>query len=1148
MATAPQINNPDGSGTTLALVMTTNLFALTFTGTLDPTVIDVQINVNGAGFVSDPTLVSLILPNFTVPNPASYPAGLQLNLGTNTILLRAIDINGGVSPTSSISVTVVTDVNLLQVLSPPTGISLQRLATSVDIVWSNTSPIQPVGYNIYASTGSQGTGSGYLKLNQDIIHYASSVTTDTQLLPIYTVNYDFTNPDSPGFNSPNLKVVATTVDPVTQVLIDTKAVNYAPLISAENYQYSVTVTKILEVGQFTFNHNRAASLGSGVLNNDTFSVVDNTQPLYYVITAIYFDSSTGILQESRFSAELNGAPLPLNTQVRGIRIRDQSTVAQDYIGQIQITNPTLSLIPGSTIREVHIDNFANEIQKAYFLADFVSRSKSFPALLAIDDPGLTGVSIPVSQSQYKQNLMTALTVFDATSVQTVIDSAFDSLAQNYGVTRPGATPSQVTQTFFTTSLPTQDLIVTQGAIVSSSTNSAAPSFVSKGQVTLSAANAQAFYNPATQRYEITAQMIAQTPGSAGNVPAGALDTINSGANGLQTVNEVSADFGQDQGSNLQVAELAMNALSSIDDSTAGGYQRIALATPGVLQAAIIMSGNPFMERDYDPVRMKHIGGKVDVYVKGTNERTVTETFAFQFEEANNVKFIVLDAINLIFQAQDSRLSVNNPIEMMLFNPAQNLGLFNHSELPTGSYDLNGVTILNFNTIQLSTLLPQPTTHIDDFIEGDYRYRSNNKFTASLQPILSVTSVVGQISGALSSTNGYTLYQLQDPLVEGNSTIATDYVQINQVGSVPSGNLIQVNNEQHVLIGQISSPLDSVGVNTFTLNVFSQDRTIQYNGPSSPNADYLIIPGTQTTPVQILRSTNSSIPNGATVSVDYENDENFQMTYVINDVLQQLQAQYSVTSCATADVLVKQAVENPLSVQATIQLNPNAVQATVDSDIRTAVTVLTDSKKIGQTIYQSDMTQTIKDSDPGVNFIVQPFTQMTLLSGAMRLRDSIAPDGIFLASLSQFNNAVYILQEALPFNTVDSGGGPTQFHGVFMDNLQMTSATSLATVGSAIGLSWIIGAEGAIITGYSDDATLVPIYITPTAVAAARLSLTANHVVISLNNGTNPPDVPGNHTFSATYIVEKDTGSKDISTSTVEYLTPGNLTFTYQAAP
>ncbi len=1148
MATAPAINYPDGSGTTISLVITTNLFGLTFSGTVDSSTVDVQININGAGFVSDPTLVQLILPTFTIPNPASYPAGLQLGLGINTIQLRAIDLNGSVSPVSTITVTVVSDVDLQQVMVPPTGVTLRRRASTVDIVWTISNPaINPTGFNVYASTGSQGTGSGYLKLNAQLIPFTSETEVMTQETPISSITYNLSNPNSPNYNSPNLQVIATTTDPVTQAEIATQAVNYIPLITAANYSYTVTVNNVVTVNQYVFNHDRTASIGAGILNNDTFGAVDPTDPLYYVVTAVYFNSATGIMQESRYSAELTGAPLALNTQVRGIRIRSQSTVSQDYISSIQTTNPTLSLIPGSTVREVHIDPFANEIQKAYFLMDFIHRAQSFPALLAVDDPGLTGTSVLVANSQYKQNLKTALTVFDDTTVQTIINSAFDSLAQNYGVTRQGPKPSLVLQTFYTTTVPTQDLIVTQGAVISSSTVSTAPTFVANGQVTLSSANAQAYYNPQTKRYEIQVQLTASTPGSAGNVPAGALDTIQSGARGLQTINTTAADFGQDQESNLGVSEDSMNALSSLDTGTAGGYQKVALATSGVLQVNVVLSGDPFMQRDYDPIRMKHIGGKVDVWVKGTNLRTVSETFAFQFQIANNIRFTVLDAVNLIFQAQDSRLTVSNPIEQMLFNTAQGLGLRNHSDLPTAVYDLTGVTILNYNTIQLSTLIPQPPTHIDDFIEGDYRYRSNNRFTAALQPIVSVSSVVGQISGPLDSTAGYTLYQLEDPLLNGMSTIATDYVQINQIGNVPSGQSIQVSAEPHVLIGAIPEPLDSVGINTFTLVVYSADRTIQYNGPSATNPDYLIIPGSQTTPIQLIRATNTSIPTGSTVSVDYENDENFQVTYVINDVLQQLQNAYSITKHATADVLVKQAVENPLSTEMTVVLNPNADQVSVDSDIRTAVTVLTDAKGVGQSIYQSDMVQTVKDSDPGVNYIVQPFTQMTLMNGAMRLREFVASDGVFISSLSMFNNAVYILDEALPFNTTDTGGGPTQFHGVFQDNLILVQASSLANIGSAYGQAWIIGAEGAVIQGYSDNATLEPAYITETAIAAARLALTANRVVVSLNAGLTPPDIPTNHVYSATYIVQGATGSTDIATSTVEYLTPGELTITYQAA-
>src|SRR5690606_37457406 len=141
---------------------------------------------------------------------------------------------------------------------------------------------------------------------------------------------------------------------------------------------------------------------------------------------------------------------------------------------------------------------------------------------------------------------------------------------------------------------------------------------------------------------------------------------------------------------------------------------------GLLETKIVESGDPFMMRDYDEVRNKHIGGKVDVYVRGTLERTIQETFAFQFSIARSTRFDVIDPTNLIFRARDSRLTEDNPISEMLYNPSQDLGLRNHSTTPTASYDLTGVVIVDYQTIQLNTSIPQPNTFLDDFVEGDYR--------------------------------------------------------------------------------------------------------------------------------------------------------------------------------------------------------------------------------------------------------------------------------------------------------------------------------------------------------------------------------------------------------------------------------------------
>jgi hypothetical protein len=1139
MATAPRINFFDGSGSTTSFVVTTNLFNVILTGTVDDNTVDIQIDLNGSGFVSDPSLVGLTVPDFTVPNLSSYPDGLPLERGENIIRLRAIDLSGAVSPVSQAVITVVSAADFELFEPPPTGVQLRRKATSVELQWVDTGGTA-IGFNVYAATGEGGTISGYLRVNANLIPAGSPTSVTQEEFPVTDISYDFT--DSENYD---LHIIAKTVDPVSGLDVEQKAYNTIPLVGSPSYRYTVGLSTLVTTKRYTFEHDREASLGSGILNNDVFSSVLPDDPLYYVMTAVYFDANNGQLQESRYSPELTGSPLPLNTVVRGIRIRDQRIVAQDYIAQVQKKEPTLALIPGSTEREVHIEPFSNEIQKAYFLADFVHRAKSFQALLAIDDPGLTGISVPVAQSQYKQNLRTALSVTDDTAVQALIDAAFDSLAANVGVPRGGSKASQVVQTFFTTMKPVKDLVVVQGAVVSSSTNASAPRFIAKGRAIIPAASADSFYNANRRRYEIRVQMIADAPGSTGNVPATALDTVVSGASGLLTTNEFAADFGLDRQSNLELAEVGMLAVSSVDTGTLGGMQRVAIGSPNVLDVRVVMAGDPEMMRDYDPLRQKHIGGKVDVFVKGTNERTIAESFAFQFDVARNIRFDVVDPVNLMFRARDSRLSPSNPIREMLFNPGQGYGLRNHSVLPTAEYDLTGVILIDYRTIKLSSFISQPDTSFDDFIEGDYRYRSNNKFVATVQPVRRISSVAGTVSGVLDPVLGYALYKTEDPLLEGESTAAENYVMINQVGNTPSGDSISVNDEQHVLIGQFQEALDSVGVNSFTLKVYSQDRTIQYNGPDAFSPDYLVVAGSQTTPLKIVRTTRSTIPSGTTISVDYEHDENFAVTYVVNDVLQVLQARYGKMRHITADVLVKQAVENPLAAEMTVKLLPNADQPTTDQSLRTGISVLLDSKKTGQSVHQSDITTRV-EAATGVDYVVQPYARLTLRDGALRIRDMVLSDYDELSSLSQFNNAVYLLTQELPFATMDGGGLVTDHHGVYKDELIMAESTDLISVGSAPNQFFIIGNQGAVIPGYSDDATLSAL-VPAAGITAERISRTANRVVVSLDHGASPPDLPSAHSFTATYMVSGDRGSKDLSTTGIEYLTPGDLVVTYATA-
>jgi len=1137
---------------TESLIFTTNASSLFFYGYIESGAIDLLVSYSATNppnnpTTSDPSLVKLTPSSsridFVIPNPDYYPNGFEWQPAEWFVKLVAKGLNDS-SGVSSIHASVRASGDFDVQYNPPTGLDLQRNANSVSINWSNESSINAVGYNIYASTEAGGGTSGYKRVNATMVSsdYITSVQTLTSNAKSVSYAYDQTSPDLS-----DLSVAVNTVNSATGAITAYKTVNTFPILTSTGYRVTIGFENTRTVSKYSFLHNRDNTESSGILNSDLWSVLPDNQPLYYVVTALYLDDSSGanVLVESTYSLEVAGAQLPLDVGVRGITIRDSSQITQQYINTILTTAPTLSLIPGSTVREVHIEPFSNEIQKAYFLMDFVHRAKSFPALLAIDDPTLSGTSIPVANSSYKTNLKSSLNVADDAAVQLLIDGAFDSLAQNFGIIRGAGTFATVTQTFYLTSAPTTVRYIPANTIVRSSTDTLAPRFITKGQVSIAPSNAQSYYNPSTRRWEITVEMTAESFGTAGNVPAGSLDSLVN-LPGWFTTNYVAATGGTDIESNLTIAERAMRALVGVDTGTFNGYANLVKSIPGVVDYNIVMAGDPDMMRDWDPIRMKHIGGKVDIWIKGTIERTVSETFAFSFEVANDVRFDVIDVEQLLFRARDSRLTPDNPITEMLDNPAAELGLINQSVYPQSYYDLTGVEYVDYRTIKLSTLVAQPTTKFDDFIVGDYRFRSNNKMQLSLQPVRSVTSVVGQSSGPLDPGNGYDLYKLEDPLLDGESTISDDYVEIRQYEGLPSGVAVQVSDEQHVMIGQIQEPLGSIGINTFTLRVYDLSRSVLYNGPDDPNPDYLIIAGTQSTPIKIVRTTYSNIVSGSTVSVDYEHDENFAITYVVNDVLQRTQSLINEKKHITADVIVKQAVENPLNVQATVQLISNVDQATIDNNIRTNYSTFLNNKKVGGEVHVSDIVAVV-DNTYGVDFVVQPFARMTLRDGALRIRDQVLPEYVFLPSISTGVAKVFILTQELPFATTDGGGDSTLFHGVFKDNLLVPSARNLQDVGVTAGTAWIIGKSGAVIAGYSDDATLTPLFVTPELIAQERLRRTANKVVVSLNISSDPTDNPEKHSWSATYIVNGDTGSKDVDASQVEYLTPGSLTLTFRRA-
>jgi hypothetical protein len=899
-----------------------------------------------------------------------------------------------------------------------------------------------------------------------------------------------------------------------------------------------------ELNEFVvFNHVRSG--GTGLVNSDQFVSISDSDPLYYVVTGVYFDPTTNTEVETPFSQEVLGSPLVIDTTIRDLPGRTQTQIVTDYINAVGRVNSEVSLVPGSVYRDVAIDPFASEAERIWFLLDFVHRSQSFLTLLAIDNVSGSGVSDPVASSAYKQALKAAIGLTSDTSVQSLVDQQFDKLAANVNKTRLGGRQAVGTLTLYTATRPTQDIPVPAGSFATSSadatTGVTSQRYRIGGSFVLPTTNAEAYYNFDERRYELRVSIVAELAGSAGNVPAGAIRTLV-GISGLQAINESATVFGDDVESNANLAARAMLGFASVDTGTEGGYAAESAAKIGIIKSKIIKSGDALMMRDYDDVRKKHIGGKVDVWVQGVQERQVQDTFAFTFEVARDIQCQIIDATNLIFRVLDSRVTPATPIIEILNNPVQGLGVRN---ITLGSdYDLTGVAILDYQTFQVNTAIAQPATAIDDIVTADYRFRVVNQFFMTLQPVRRVVSVVGEVSGALDPSVHYELFKVDDPLLEGESTIARDYVAIVPSGGVPSGDTITVNDELHVMIGFEQEPLDSIGINTATIRVFNESRTIEYEPPGAVAPDYDIIAGTATTPARIVRTSASQIANGEEVSVDYIHDENFTVTYVINDLLQQLQAILNNKRHVTADVLVKQAILNSIDIETTVQLARGASKDKTDPAVRNNVSLNLNKKLIGEDVAQSNVDAAINNSS-GVQFNVLPMARMAYADGSRRLRESVLPTNNRVASLDIGGNQAFILTNPLEYPTTDGGGEDTEHKGVFQDDESMTISETLALVCSSANQAFIIGSGGAIIAGYSDDATLALEGFLVNEYEEERLRRTANHVVVSLDGSGVPTDNPESHAYAASYVVRGDEDSHDITVAAMEVVELGVFTVTYR---
>ena len=988
-----------------------------------------------------------------------------LILGDNSISIVAVEETTLVpSLPITIIVTYVQSTSFVTV-SPPTGVRLRESQNQIEVVNSKNPEAQTIGYNYYVSTQSGGINGSYVKINSQIV-------TDPTFFEDTTTELNKVTDTSGPLTGTRIRVITTTEE-----------------ITRTDY-YSVFFTRDV------FN----TMVNAGLLPAVSFS---QDAPFFFVCTAVIYDSILGQVTESAFSTELQGSPLIITTGLVILPARTQNDIILTVSQELLVSNTGIDTKPGTVVRDI-VDPITEEMARLYVIQDFLSRSLSVSSLQDFDDANGDGISDPVDTSLQKKALQIALNIVQSSDVQSIIDAQFDKLASNVNVIRKGATAATGTVVFYVVNPPIRDMSVIAGSIVSSPGNldqgilSQNYTILTSKMMTMD--NAQQFYNSALNRYELSCDVQANTAGTAGNTDSYTITNISSGVDSdFQVENPNPIEFGEDRESNYNLATRIELALFT-DTGTAGGYMKTVVGISGVHDVRIEKAMDPLMIRDYDPIRQTHVGGKVDIYVQGSREIQVNDQIAFSFESIAQTQggqsgelFLVINAVSFQFKTSNARVTAHTPIfdVTRVYNATRG-----------ANYDISGYQIIgNGDSIDLNELLLQNVyvgLASTDVIRVDYKFRSSDTFVLQFQPVTQITSVVGQLSGPLTSDN-WDLVKLQDPLEDGGSTIATDSIRIKYANGLPVTGFQNISNEAHVLILEKQEYLNFIGADPASIFVENSTGSVVY----VENIDYRVIVGTSTVAASILIIETGSIVNGQEVFISYSAIENFTITYGTNNLLSTVQTTVDEMKHACADAIVKQAIENEVDFAFTVIPKSTVTNtANLIAQMRTIVANYTSQLGLGNSLTQSAVVKLLQ-SVSDVDYIVLPLTRMVKADGSLIVRDDIGQTQFQIYNIGLVNSYISATS-VLTYKTIDKGGSENDFRGIFEDTQALVLQEDSLDVSGGPGRGYI-QADG--------------------------------RIIVSTKDGT----LPDLKTYQVAYYVYGESGAQDINVESLEYLTVGTFT-------
>lgn len=969
-----------------------------------------------------------------VPSPWSFQPnllGIQLEKGWSLYVeFYAINEgNGDVSFPSTVQIQFTNPVDFISSAPVPTGISVERANTYLRVGCAEVNMDgydgDFLGYNFYVSLEEGGGTSGYSPLNDEYV---------TE--PLKVKKYDTPLESSEG-GSGGLVVKTSTIFR-------------------------------REVPQYTADLNAEALsrlTAAGLLPNQTY---DKSTTFYFVATTSVYDPTLDTVVESPYSPEVSSRFITFSAVFNEIPVRNRDQIVVTLMQRIYGRNRYANQMASSVYKDL-LDPISEEFSDYYIIQDFLSSAESIKGLIQFDDENGDGVSDPVETSTKKTRLRLALKLTNADAVQDLIDSYFEKKASNFNVERLEPTHSKGKVIYYAFDIPQEGLSIQDGSLVATGPgfgNSNSPvQYRVVGSRFIPFNSKEAFFNTLEQRYEIEADIIATTFGSLANVKAGAITHSVSGADTRFRVENTSPTTGgTDRENNLSLANRTQLAIAGTDSGTVGGYLLKALSVPGVRSARVEAAGDPLMRRDIDPNTGRHIGGKVDIYVQseylGEKQDIIAFSYAGPTGEGNEENFFVEDALNFRIRTNNSNVTSSTPIFELVkvFNVTRG-----------ENYDISGavVGIGDGDTVQLN----QNTTNLSigmatlDVIEVDYRYRGSNIYVLDHQPVERVVSVTGDIDGTLPPES-YELVKLEDPLKNGGSTIARDGVAINFFNGYPTESTRNVEGEPHIFLSTKPIKIARKGVDIDSIVVSSDEEGVDIY---DKDVDFTIGKGGQADYTYLTLQPFSKIRSGSTVYVSYSHSQNLSIVYTVNEALSQVQREVEKSQHATADVVVKGAVQNEVDISLQVIRRKGYSETETVSNIRTRLGNYVNNLHVGHPLMLDDVISLVKNIEE-VKTLVLPVTRM------MKKNDSFIPQDyvgfadfrVFTENASKGVTSYLSVDPVLNYGTLDNGGPSNKFRAIYEGGKALVMAESMLEVSGALGRGYILS-DGRILVSTTDGA-------------------------------------------------------------------------------